>query len=174
MKCKGTAGSIPVSPTIRLREKSKPGQTKRRLSVRRYPAGILANRGATRRRNSCEIRADCSRHVPRPPGRQRRRRGQSFEHPSRRVDADPLARHAGEDERHSPPMRGRPAGLSRPVGSRHARAGGPRRRASASWPWMSASASACARRRASWPRRSDCITRRRSCAAILREAEQAV
>jgi len=74
----------------------------------------LADKGATRRCDSCEICADCSRHVPPPPGCQRRRRGArarqdgpSFEHPGRCIDADPFARYARDDQRDVPPVRRR-------------------------------------------------------------------
>src|SRR5580700_1237603 len=40
-------------------------------------------------------------------------------HPGRRIEAHSLAGHARHDERDAPPVRGRPAGVSRPVGQDH-------------------------------------------------------
>jgi hypothetical protein len=43
----------------------------------------------------------------------------AFEHPRRRIQSDPLPRHARHNERNALPMRGRPAGMSCPVGQDH-------------------------------------------------------
>ncbi len=43
----------------------------------------------------------------------------SFEHLRRRVTADPLAGHSGDEERDAPPVCGRRAGVSRAVGQDH-------------------------------------------------------
>jgi len=40
-------------------------------------------------------------------------------HPRRRVDADPLARHAGHNQRDTSPVRWRPPGVSRAVCQNH-------------------------------------------------------